>query len=191
MNFSKTLFYNLLAAFTCQQPGIFANTDFNDCKTYVICNSNLSPTVYNCYDDTYFWPEKQGCFSQYSCASNSAPGNTNPCEGYDYADLLDSSDCSKYILCRTTYHTFAFDNIRVQQELSKQCPSGTVYRPGYECVNDQDHRCVDYQCTSEGIFENPNDCSTFIKCWKYSASGVTGLVTLFFPDLNNCPGKTK
>lgn len=151
-----------------------------------MCTSYLTPTVYNCKANTYFWPAKKGCYSQYDCATNSVPGNTTPCEGYDDALLLDKTDCSKYTVCSILNIYTNGENFLVRQVSNEQCSSGRAYRPGYGCVND--HKCVDYQCTSEGIFENPNECSTFIKCWDYYAGSN---VPSFFPDLNNCPGNTK
>lgn len=183
------------AYFTCQEEGVFPNPDTNDCKTYVICDANLNNRgVFDCIGDTYFWPDGKGCFSQYNCAMETMPDNINPCEGFSNSVRLpdkDSSDCSKYLSC-SSVSIFIYGNgqsVKVPQVGVEQCPSGTFFRPGYGCINS--HQCVDYQCTTEGLFENPNDCSTFIKCWKNDIYGDNGLVTIFYPDLNNCPPNTK
>lgn len=156
-----------------------------------MCTSNLQPTVYNCEADTYYWPEKKGCFSQYNCATNSMPGNTNPCEGISYNNIPDknSADCTKYIVCALNNIYNNGENVQVPQVTSVECQSGTAFRPGYGCLSN--HQCSNYQCTSEGVFENTNDCSTFIQCWKYNVYTTNGPVPMLFPDLNNCPANTK
>jgi len=178
-------------AFMCTENGIFANTDSNDCKTFVICNNDLSPTVYNCNDNTYFWPEGKGCFSQYNCATNSMRDNTNPCEGLSYNIVPDkySADCTTYLTCNLYYYYSDGGNIQISQVSSEQCSSGTAFRPGYGCTNS--YGCVNYQCTIEGLFENPNDCSTFIQCWKYYTYNNTVLTSFLYPELNNCPQNSK
>lgn len=179
----------------CPGEGVFPNPDTNDCKTFVICDADLnSSRVSSCTGDTYFWPAKKGCFSQYNCADDIMPGNTNPCEGFGNSESIPdkySPDCSKYLYCLTTniFIIGSREPVKVPKVSIQQCPSGTFFRPGYGCINS--HRCVDYQCTTEGVFENPNDCSTFIQCRKYDTYGDNGIVKIFYPDLNNCPPNTK
>ncbi len=170
---------------------MFANTDTNDCGTFVICDSLLNPTVQNCNGNTYFWPEKKGCYSQYNCADNTMPDNVDPCEGFTYNNIPDknSLDCTNYLSCGVNHVWSEGEYIQMPQVSVVQCPSGTAFRPGYGCISS--HQCVNYQCTSEGAFENPSDCSTFIQCWKYQGSSNIGMISFLYPDLNNCPANTK
>lgn len=181
-----------LTAFTCQEQGIFANTDSNDCKTFVSCDSSLVSSIQNCRDNTYFWPEQKGCFSNYDCATSSMLDNINPCEGsiyYGYENVPDSSDCSSYLVCDST--TMYLGNVEalVPQVYSRKCYGETAYRPDYGCVDD--YQCSDYQCTAEGLFEDPNanDCSTFVTCSKFITSHNPSVP--FYAFLNTCPSDTK
>lgn len=180
-------------AFTCPSKGVFANTDTDDCSTFVICDSGLNPTVQYCSSNTYFWPEKKGCYSQYDCATNSMPGNVDPCEGFTDNYLADTSstDCTKYFDCYVSryYDYNSGDYVTIKLVRDSQCSSGYTIRPGYGCTNK--YQCVNYQCASEGYFTNPDDsdCSTFIFCKKVVSSTSTAFV--LYPELMNCPANTK
>lgn len=185
-------FFPLLSAFTCQEKGVFANTDANDCKTYVTCNTDLNPVVHNCVGDTYFWPAKKGCFSQYDCAmGNAPPDNIDPCHGEIFISVPDksSADCTKYFECTLPYAQNGGDGFNIPHVTRRQCPSGTSFRPGLHCTTQ--HRCSTYQCTAEGLFENPNDCTSFIKCWKRVDIAPPSPLLFLFADLNYCPSGTK
>lgn len=111
------------------------------------------------------------------------PGNVDPCEGYKFSEIPDKTDCSKYLLCGSTYSIYNNEYITsVDMVYNLQCESGSNFRLFYGCMSG--YQCVNYQCTAEGIFENPNDCSTFILCQEYG----TGML---LPDLNYCPSNTK
>ncbi|XP_037049509.1 uncharacterized protein LOC119083818 [Bradysia coprophila] len=178
-------------AFTCPSKGVFPNTDSNDCTTFVICDSSLNPTVQHCSWNTYFWPEKNGCYSEYDCASNSMPGNTDPCEGFtdNYIPDKSSTDCTKYFDCLVINYNSDGGYEPISTVRSQQCSSGTTFRPGYGCTTN--YQCLNYECTSEGYFENANvnDCSTFISCTKL-VDGTTA-TSILYPELQTCPGNMK
>ncbi|XP_037050145.1 latent-transforming growth factor beta-binding protein 4-like [Bradysia coprophila] len=186
-------FGNTANAFTCTVTGLFANTDSNDCKTFVSCGYSLQPEVHSCPENTFFWPAKQGCFSQYNCATNSMPSNTNPCEGNNYYSIPDpsSSDCSKYIQCNRGYVYNNGISFPYPQVTSVQCDSGTAFRPDTGCVSG--YVCANYPCTSEGYFPNSNsvDCTTFIECWKRDLWLNNGQVTTLHSNVVTCPANSK
>lgn len=179
--------------------GVFPNTDTNDCKTYIICDSNLEPSVYNCDENTYFWPLHNGCFSHYDCATDSMPdvyNNENPCDGFpSYETIQDkySTDCSSYLLCYWTERSYDNEWIRIPLVESKSCNSGTYFKPGIGNGCMSGYKCADYECTTEGLFVNPNvnDCSSYVKCKKYTSSQYTGTGSLFYNVLKICPPGTK
>lgn len=172
-------------AFTCQEKGIFENTDSSDCKTFIVCDSNLNSIVYSCNANTYFWPAKKGCFSQYDCAMGVMEGNADPCgEFSENIPDKSSADCTKYLTCSSRY--IWQNSVYFRQVSSEQCPSGTAFRPYFGCINY--HRCVNnFECTGEGFFENPDDCSSFIKCSKFE----NNMASLFYADLYDCPSGSK
>lgn len=183
---------NTANAFTCSSTGLFANTDSNDCKTFVSCGYSMQPQVHSCPEDTFFWPEKQGCFSQYNCATNSMPGNTDPCELNNYYSVPDpsSSDCSKYIQCNLGY-VYNDQSFQYKQATTVQCDSGSAFKPGSGCVSG--YQCSNYACTSEGLFVNPNsvDCTTYVQCWKLDRWLNSGLVSTLNANVIACPSNTK
>jgi hypothetical protein len=178
-------------AFTCSSKGVFANTDNDDCTSFVICDADLNPSVQYCSYNTYFWPEKSGCYSQYDCATRSMPGNIDPCEDFANNYLADpsSTDCTKYFDCYVGYYYNNGEYVKIKLVRNAQCSNGYVIRPGYGCTTN--YQCVNHQCTSEGYFENPNgnDCSTFIQCRK--VVGDTGASSVLYPEVNNCPADMK
>lgn len=111
------------------------------------------------------------------------PGNTDPCEGLMYSRIPDkfSTDCKKYLKCEEIYRGGRY----ITAATVKECPSGTIFRPFSGCVTNQ--QCSNYQCSAQGIFENPDDCSTFIRCWEYQINNFQ----FFHPDLYQCPSNTK
>lgn len=186
-------FADIANAFTCQQEGVFKNTDTNDCKSYVVCNSNLVPLVQNCPSNTYYWPEANGCFSRYNCGTSSMPNNKNPCEGFSSLNIPDSSatDCTKYLYCSSIYVYHAGYSTHLPLVQSVTCPSGTLFRNG-GCDSDPTYQCINYPCTTEGSFKDPNasSCSTFIACslvksWQDSSN------TYWNVGLKTCPSGTK
>lgn len=185
------VFHLMYAAFTCQQKGIFPNTDSNNCTTFVSCDQNLNAAVYACVEGAYFWPDKKGCFSQYNCAQNIMPGDEDPCGEAIFQSRPDksSADCTRYWSCDATYNSE--NSVYVKQVTSQQCETGTVFRPEFGCINSTYHQFFNYECTAEGIFENPNDCSTFVKCWKFEFTTEGNNSGYFYPDLHYCPSNTK
>lgn len=183
---------NTANAFTCTSTGLFANTDSNDCKTFVSCSYNLQPQVHSCPENSFYWPAKKGCFSQYNCADDSIPGNTNPCEENSYYDVPvpDSSDCSEYIRC-SLGNVYNGQSLQYTQALKVQCESGSGYRPNYGCVSG--YKCANYPCTGEGVFPNPNsaDCTTFVECWKRTLWLNGGTVTSLHSNVVSCPSNSK
>ncbi len=139
----------------------------------------------------------KGCFSHYDCAMGSilGYGNANPCDGFmDYENLPDklSTDCSSYLSCR--FFEVFNDNqfIRIPLVESVECGAGTYFKPGLGNGCTSNFQCAEYECTTEGLFENPNvnDCSSYVKCKKYTSdSGGTG--TLLYNILKTCPPDTK
>ncbi len=110
------------------------------------------------------------------------PGNADPCGEFRYEDIPDrsSADCTKYLSCHSKY--ISENQAYVKQVSSIQCPSGTAFRPIYGCINF--HHCGNnYECTAEGIFANPNDCSSFIQCSKYD----NGVTSFLFGESYDCP----
>lgn len=185
-----------LTAFICQEKGIFENTDSNDCTTFIYCDSNLTPQVNDCGDNTYFWPAKKGCFSDFNCAAQSIPDNINPCEGFTSNERIPdkySIDCSTYLQCskRYVYDQIEFTYIEIPKVSRSVCTSGSVFRPRYGCVSASDYACNNYQCDVEGNFANTNvdDCSTFIKCAKFFAYNGGGAF-ISYPTLKTCPANT-
>lgn len=188
---SLAWFGNPIYAFTCTSTGLFPNTDSNDCKTFVSCGYNMQPELHSCPENSFFWPAKNGCFSQYNCADNSIPSNTNPCEGNKYYGVPDplSSDCSKYIQCGQSYayNSQGGQSFEYSTAISVQCDSGSAFRPDGGCVSG--YKCANYPCTSEGVFPNPNsvDCTTFVECWKHDMWLNSGMVTTLHSNVIQCP----
>lgn len=182
-------------AYTCTSTGLFANTDTNDCKTFVSCGPNMQPQVHSCPENSFFWPDKKGCFSKYNCADGTLTG-PNPCEGqgtsfFDNLPDPSSSDCSKFIQCGEGYvyngQSFTYPTV-----ISVQCESGSAYKPGRGCVSG--YICANYPCTNEGVFPNPNsaDCTTFVECWKrHLYNNIVGTITSFHSNVISCPSGSR
>lgn len=148
----------------------------------------------NCPADTYYWPEEKGCFSNYNCASSLMLDDKNPCQGFSNQNIHDksSTDCSKYLYCDRKYVYFDGDSVGLLLARSVSCPSGTLYSPADGCVDASSYQCVNYPCTTEGSFVDPNanSCLTFIRCVKMTSwQGSTN--TYLYADLITCPSGTK
>lgn len=117
----------------------------------------------------------------------------NPCDGFLYDEPIPdkySPDCSAHLQCSTYSYPYDDGMIEVPQVLSLNCIGGRKFHPLDGCTTD--YQCIDYDCTEEGLFENANvnDCSSYIKCKKYTSTrGGTG--SFLYSVLKTCPPGTK
>lgn len=187
------LSFKAQAAYTCSQKGLFTDPDSNDCASFYSCNSNLDAQLQQCTGGTYFSPELQGCFSFYDCATKSSPYSADPCRGFEYENIPDksSSDCSQFLYCQTSQTYNNGEYMQYSQVTATKCSEGTTYNMRRSSCSSES-KCTHYECTTQGQFVDPNgnDCSTFIRCYKYT-NRENPATTMWVPDLQTCPANTK
>lgn len=180
-----------IGEFTCQEIGVFPNPDTTDCASFIVCDIYSRAQVTNCPEGSHYWPLNKGCFSSYDCATDSTPNNdnVNPCTGFsNYVIIPDKSsgDCSSYITCQTQNVYVGNAYLPITHGIRYECPSGYTYKPNSGCIIN--YECSNYQCNAKGIFQNVNDCSSFIVCDE--SSNYYGGSFLYAYEVK-CPGDTQ